>query len=205
MRFYHLEQVRFSAKDVFVDCGANVGELGVWALQQGLEYHAIDPDECAAQACDMNVFDGAPKTHRVGLTAENRPMIFYKKTATADSSLIKPPGVSEPHQITGTRLSDLCASLGISRIKLLKVEAEGAEPEVLAGASKIIPKTEYITVDCSPERGVEQKHTLIEAVNYLMPRGFELIATMLGRRMTLLFHNQAFGASVADRYVEKDG
>ena len=43
---------------------------------------------------------------------------------------------------------------------LLKVEAEGAEPEVLQGLKKNLSRVEFITVDCGFERGLNQKSTI---------------------------------------------
>ena len=42
-------------------------------------------------------------------------------------------------------------------IKLLKVEAEGNEPEVLVGAEHTLTKTEYVTVDFGGERESSKK------------------------------------------------
>ena len=46
-------------------------------------------------------------------------------------------------------------NFNFKKIKLLKVEAEGAEPEVLLGTAKILKRIEFISVDCGPERGLE--------------------------------------------------
>ena len=43
------------------------------------------------------------------------------------------------------------------KIKLLKIDAEGSEPEVLNGTLGIIKNIEYISVDCGAERGFHKK------------------------------------------------
>ena len=52
----------------------------------------------------------------------------------------------------------------IKQIKLLKIDAEGYEPEVLSGSIATLSQTEYVAVDFGPERGLEQKDTIIAIV-----------------------------------------
>ncbi|MFM1953459.1 MAG: hypothetical protein RL187_668, partial [Actinomycetota bacterium] len=64
-------------------------------------------------------------------------------------------------------------------IDLLKIEAEGYEPEVLAGARSILPRVERITVDAGEER--EGKSTAPECVTLLTDQGFRLKKVYLKR------------------------
>ena len=54
------------------------------------------------------------------------------------------------------------------KIKLIKIEGTGSEPEILEGLKRNIEKVEYITVDASFERGVEKEHTVNQCANYLI-------------------------------------
>ena len=76
-------------------------------------------------------------------------------------------------------------------IKLLKIEAEGAEPEVLIGAEQTIKLCEYISVDAGPERGIEQKTTIKEVKQFLLSRNFTLIQKSFDR-VVLLFKNKKY-------------
>ena len=77
------------------------------------------------------------------------------------------------------------------QIKFLKLEAEGAEPEILLGAKQILHKINYIAVDVGAERGLKYETTLVETVNYLKNNNFELIK--LGTpRLMCLFKNKLF-------------
>ena len=77
----------------------------------------------------------------------------------------------------------------IDRIKLVKLEAEGAEPEILMGAMSIIDRIDYIVADIGPERGVKSESTLIEVLDILQKNNFE--ATKFGyNRGILLFKNK---------------
>ena len=70
-------------------------------------------------------------------------------------------------------------------VKLLKIEAEGAEPEALLGCSQLLSKIEYISADLGFERGVLQESTLAPVTNYLLQNGFELLTVGYPRVVAL--------------------
>ena len=78
--------------------------------------------------------------------------------------------------------------IGNDNIKLIKLEAEGAEPEVLKGASKTLRRTHYISIDCGPERGLEQEAVLMPVLENLKQFGFEIIG-YYHKRGIFLFRN----------------
>ena len=61
------------------------------------------------------------------------------------------------------------------KIKFLKIDAEGFEPEVLQGAKQLFNQIEFISVDYGKERGVLQESTLVNVLNYLYQNNFEII------------------------------
>jgi hypothetical protein len=79
-----------------------------------------------------------------------------------------------------------------SEIKLLKLEAEGAEPEVIIGCEGILSKIGYIAADLGPERGLERVNTLPFVVNFLLSRNFEILE-FTESRCSILFRNLSFG------------
>ena len=86
----------------------------------------------------------------------------------------------------------LDALLPDTRIKLLKLEAEGAEPEAIEGCRGILPRIEYISADVGFERGVEQTNTMAPVTNYLLANGFELV-DVGQKRLVALYRNAALG------------
>ena len=82
-------------------------------------------------------------------------------------------------------------SFNFQNIKLLKLEAEGYEPEVLMGSLKTLKNIQYISVDYGNERGVEQESTKVEVTNYLFNNNFELVADSKNRKIGL-FQNRSF-------------
>ena len=190
---YFLPQIGFAAGDVVVDCGANVGELKYWFLEQGLpvEYIGIEPSPLEYRCLGENV---APsQTFNVGLWDRDGTLDFYVSSQMADSSLIEPPEYDEKIQVPTRRLDSLLAG---KSIKLLKLEAVGAEPEAIAGCEGLLGDIEYISADLGFERGVDQTSTLGEVTNFLLARGFEIVAN--GRkRLTVLYRNTGIpGAKV---------
>ena len=76
------------------------------------------------------------------------------------------------------------------RIKLIKLEAEGFEPEILQGLKKHLNLIEYITIDCGFERGIKLESTIAVCSNYLIKNNFKMIDfnTRL-HRVVALFKN----------------
>jgi hypothetical protein len=65
--------------------------------------------------------------------------------------------------------------LGLKQIKLLKIEAEGFEPEILTGARGAFSIIEYISVDGGYERGLQSEQTFTAITNLLLNNDFEII------------------------------
>lgn len=193
---YFINQLELTPGGVFIDCGANVGELGIWARSQQLEYHAFEPEEREARCCDLNNYQGERLTNRMGLWNETGELKFYSKPSSADSSLIEISGFSEIKTVSVITLDDYVQQRGISAIELLKVEAEGAEPEVLQGARNSLSVCRYVTVDCGPERGLTSENTVREVTNYLYGMGFR-IAQFEATRIIILFEQAAASARLA--------
>jgi FkbM family methyltransferase len=182
---YLLPLIDFADGDVVIDCGANVGDLKLYFRLLGVdvEYVGIEPGPGEFQVLERNV---APsKAFNVGLWNEDGELTFYVSSGGADSSLIEPPSYDSVTTVPTRRLYSL---VDFPRIKLLKLEAEGAEPEALEGSSGLFDRLEYITADLGCERGKDQLSTLPQVTNYLLGHGFELVEVN-HRRVVALFRN----------------
>jgi FkbM family methyltransferase len=176
---YHLPLIPIQPSGVIIDCGANVGELGLWARQNGMDYIAFEPENLEADCVDLNAFDGAAQTHRKALWHSDTMLTFYSKPDTADSSVIDMGDSVVTTSIDAVALDGAVDLSTYSGTIILKVEAEGAEPEVLAGAKETLLKAHYVVIDCGYERGVEKRHTFIESHSILSAAGFDLKAAFL--------------------------
>jgi len=182
---YFIDRVPLSAGDIVFDCGANVGEIGLHAQSRAaVRLIAIEPSAPEANACDHNVFGGQRETHRAALWHTEGEQTFYDSNTTGDSSLIAPAQAPTSATTVPTRTLDrLVTEQDVARIQVLKIEAEGAEPEVLAGAKQTLSRVAYCTIDCGPERGPTEAHVIPQVCNVMIGSNFELLDVNLERQI----------------------
>lgn len=184
---YRLDQIKFRAGDTVIDCGANVGDLRLWFHLKGLEicYRAFEPSPIEFGCLALNCPDD--ECNNIGLWSADGELEFYVSSQGADSSLIEPVSYDSIIKVQTRKL----ATFIDGPVKLLKLEAEGAEPEILEGAEENLSRIEYISADLGFERGIKCESTLVPVTNFLVSRGFEL--TAVGhRRIYALFRNKSF-------------
>ena len=168
---YFLHKIQFSDDDTVIDCGANVGDLKIYFDENkiNLNYIAIEPSPKEYHCLAKNVHPS--QSLNIGLWNEDSSLEFYVSSHNADSSFITPSSYTETLSVTTKRLDSFLDQ----NIKLLKIEAEGAEPEVLMGCERILKNIDYISADLGFERGPLQESTLAPVTNFLLKNGFELI------------------------------
>ncbi|MDA8768499.1 FkbM family methyltransferase [Planktomarina temperata] len=183
-KVYFLEKINFKDGDIVIDCGANVGDLKLWFEFKNIkiDYVGFEPSPIEFKCLKANVH---PSTvHNVGLWNSDDEIKFYLSSQGADSSLIKPPTYASVAVTKTFRLEGFLSE----PVKCLKLEAEGAEPEVLEGLGDKLQYVEYIAADLGFERGVSEESTLTSVTNFLLSNGFELI-DISHDRICALFHN----------------
>lgn len=174
-----------------VDIGANVGEFSLAVAQRnpGHKFLLIEPSENEMQAARKNLQSHSSYFVRTALWNEEKDLLFYHANETGDSSLL-PADLSRPSEVIHVRtLDSLISEFQITAIDILKLEAEGAEPEILEGASHALEISKYVTADLGPERGIGGKRTYKECQAILASAGFVEIAKFPGGRETYLFRN----------------
>jgi len=190
-RQYGLDKLDIRPGGVFVDCGANVGELGLWAAQRDLAYTAFEPELLEARCCDLNNFEGRPETRRIALWHEASMLQFHSKPDTADSSVFEIDAAAAPREVEAMRLDAAIDSDTFGPgTRIFKLEAEGAEPEVLQGATGVMKHFDYVAADCGYERGRAAAHTFVEVHDLLLAMGFRLVHASFGR-VTAIYQNKA--------------
>lgn len=184
---YFLRKIDFKDGDIFIDCGANVGDLKLWFKLHSINinYIGFEPSTIEFRCLQENVKPS--KVHNVGLWKDNGELKFYVSSQGADSSLIKP---AEYDEVITTKVCRLDSLLD-TKIKCIKLEAEGAEPEILEGLGDKLKLVEYVTADLGYERGVEAESTLAPVTNFLLQKNFELVDVQHGR-ICALFRNKNF-------------
>ena len=167
---YLLENINISASDLIIDCGANIGDMWFALKKQfnNFDYVAFEPSPLEFELLRQNIgVNGI--SHNIGLwnTAERKT--FFISSWNADSSFIKPENYTNKLEIQAKRLDQILDK----DIKLFKLEAEGAEMQILEGMGELLSRCQYITADLGPENN--GKSTLPEVTNYLLKNNFEMI------------------------------
>ncbi|MEL6954242.1 MAG: FkbM family methyltransferase [Pseudomonadota bacterium] len=174
-RSYLMHNIAFEPGDIVIDCGANYADLWL-ELRAHIapeNYITFEPgrDEFAS------IVKNAPqaRNNNRGLGDKTDTLKFYVNEHDADSSLIEPGHFTEIREVEVVTLTSYIQAEGISAVKVLKLEAEGFEPEILTGAADILPLVSYIAIDGGRERGIAREETFSRQTNFLLSFGFEMV------------------------------
>jgi len=159
--------------DSVLDVGANIGEFTKACINRSVgTVYAFEPDEVPLACLKVNITSDTVKIYGFPLGEVNETRLFYSAPKNADSSLIKPRTKSKKKLIDIYTLDSIPFSFGESNSVLLKMDAEGAEPEVLKGATLTLAKIKWVAIDVGPER--EGKGTYREVQEILKQSGFKV-------------------------------
>ena len=185
---YFIESIPISKEDYVIDCGANIGEFyhALMLYSKEFNYIGFEPSPIEYKKLELNT--ASNNNYQLALSDNSREETFYISSEEADSSLIQPNHFSNSIRVETKRLDEIFKD---KPIRLLKVEAEGAEIEVLEGCKNILHNIHYISADLGPERGIKSEPTYPEVVPYLINNGF-ILERISNRRFIFLFKNPAF-------------
>jgi len=189
---YCVNDIQITGGSIVIDVGSNVGEF-VMALERRypkrFRYIRFEPAEEESVASQKNLQGINQVLIRKPLWFETTTLDFFELNESGDSSLIQPSLDARPVKMLTTTLDESLKHLLGERIELLKLEAEGAEPEVLMGATQLLPFISWIAADLGPERGLDKKETFEACDKILMDAGFKLWATNSSGRKSYLYRN----------------
>lgn len=176
--------------ETVIDVGGNVGEFSLCCLQHGATVHTVEADDRVFHSLTYNVRNKPIQLYNFAIWKEDTELSFYSNVDESDSSLITPDFFNTTLKKKAIKLDTFAAQQQLSQVKLIKCDAEGAEPEVLEGARELLQRVEWFCLDCGPERmGTPTYDTCAEM---LRQRGFEIIPSEVTPYI-LLAHNTAFG------------
>ena len=181
---YMIDFISFRPGDLVVDCGASMGDLENYLRQKAPEVSYIGFEANPNDFICLKRNVGPARARNIGLWNQVGSIPFFVNDSSTSSSFIQPPEFTEIVHITASTLN---AQFPTEKIRLLKLEAEGAEPEVLEGALNILGNIDFISADVGPERGVNEEETRDFVVNFLLTAGFDLIQEKIGYRKIVLF------------------
>lgn len=195
--YYGTDKLSSENIKVIVDVGANIGEFGLYFLERegnGQDTFClfVEPDPIEFNVLSQNIHGKNALALNVGLWKENGSLTLYHDNQGGNSSIIEPPNFDYKSSITVKTLDTIIEDTPELQqgIDLIKIEAEGAEPEILLGSEKALNNVRFIVVDCGPERGLKQESTLVPVIEFMYEHGFSLINFIPGR-YSLLFKRNA--------------
>lgn len=172
---------RYRALDLIGDCpvgtvldiGANIGEFSYYAFKKVTRnVHAFEPEPNTFTCLMFNLKYTKIKTYNYALADRTGMLPFYLVPKSADSSLINSSNTSASMEIQAFKLDDVIETLPIEGKVLLKMDAEGAEPEVLMGAAETLKRIDFAVIDAGAER--MDKSTDNDVKKILLDSGFEV-------------------------------
>lgn len=176
------------AQPVVFDVGANVGNWTRSLLTQSgvppsLRVHAFEPFSGTFSQLTRNIAD-AELQEKVLLTQSAVSSIdgtaeFHSLGAGAGrNSLHSIPDAKEPAQIVSVptvTLDTYCTTRGIDRISLLKIDTEGHDIDVIAGAMGLLRRGAIDILQFEYNwRWIAARHYLADAFDVLAPLGYEI-------------------------------
>lgn len=186
-RRYGLHDLSPTGEDEWVvDVGAYMGEWSLYMLRKGFNVLSIEPDPLAARCYERNINLHAPAERkwvldeRVCMHEDRSSVTFHSEPVNADGSIF--PSIkhaSFPLTREAARLDSIINDrIGEKKICALKMDAEGAEPEVLMGAKNLLAGELQIGIDASAERLGE--NTIEECKKILIDAGYNITGRQSG-------------------------
>ena len=142
-----------------IDIGANIGEFSLnFTSVPQIEVYAFEPDVQAMKALRLNDVENKINKFELVAADKNGTIDFFMSSFHADSSIIAPTDFTHVISRKAVRLADwIVETVRHDKRLFIKIDAEGAEPEVLRGLMGINPqRIAYISVDVGPERSNER-------------------------------------------------
>jgi FkbM family methyltransferase len=131
----------------FIDVGANIGYYTVIAARlvgPNGGVHAFEPHPEVRRRLQENVRRngyGNVVVHAQAMAAETGFVSFYASTVDQNqgiSSILPGSGRAQALSVPSITLDEFAASLGGKRIDVIKMDVEGAEPQVIAGGQRTL-------------------------------------------------------------------
>lgn len=140
---YEVGEVRVQPGDVVVDAGANMGLFSVGAASRGAHVYAFEPMPRALEylkaTVDLNrSLVGSISIVPLALMEASREISFTDDPDNLGGSSAVLTRSGTNISVHGTSLDEWVRSNGISRVDFIKADIEGAERNLLSGATDVL-------------------------------------------------------------------
>jgi FkbM family methyltransferase len=186
----------------FFDVGSHIGLLALSVARErpDVTIHAFEPNPAnAARWRENERLNGAPSVRLVEAAVSAAPgtVPFWTSPSESTSGLIR-PGEARQGDVTvpAVTLDQYCQEHGIDQIDVLKVDVQGHEAAVLAGASDLLASGAIRATICELPDAWERAHLGVTEEGVTAPL---LAAGMAPQAIPLVGLRRGFGgASAAD-------
>jgi len=182
--------VKLGQDSVVLDIGANAGEFAHVGARYGARVFCLEPDPKVFACLRANIAGlSNALAHETLIWKNNGDVDFYSAPDRADSSVfaVEAGPAIKKHAKT---VEAFCQENAITRIDLLKCDAEGAEPEVLEGIGNMFPHIRAIALDTGAERKGKRTNEACAAI--LGEKDFDVRDEKIGKRLMTYGINRSF-------------
>ncbi|WP_162000419.1 FkbM family methyltransferase [Sulfolobus sp. E11-6] len=161
------------AKDggIVVDVGANVGIYSLIAAKYAEKVFAIEPNpeliDAIRKNVELNGFKNVIIVNKAINDSEEKVRLYLSKVREVSSivpSIMKEYKYDKYIEVEATTLDKLL--FDVNSINLIKIDVEGAEVNVLRGASETLKKTKRIIVEVRKDYTEEQALEMLKKNNF---------------------------------------
>jgi FkbM family methyltransferase len=181
------------------DVGAHEGQSIQFlrGLFPASRIHSFEPDPASFERLTKWA-DERTRCHNLALSDASGQAVFYRNNISHTNSLYRINMGSEDSiylnkvrnreveldssrfnqecQVHVQRLDEFCGQHHIDRIALLKIDVQGAEARVLAGAGGILPRIDNVILEVSFYDYYEHQSSFLEIEQLLVPAGLRLFS-----------------------------
>jgi FkbM family methyltransferase len=165
---YGLARIEFERGDIVVDVGAHVGIFAIYLAKRypDITILAFEPDpvnfaNLLANIAANGVANVVP--HRLAVTCDGRPFSLHRppdNSAAAGGYFARPDGYARS-TVDSITLDDIFERHGIRRCKLLKIDCEGAEYEILPSTS-VLDRVDWLSGEFHVSESLKERGCTFE-------------------------------------------
>jgi FkbM family methyltransferase len=188
------------AGDIVIDIGAGIGAFAMWCAEADAEVIAFEPDPLAFACLERNTAAfGRVQIFPYALWKERANLRLHGSLDTSESSLIEDGKASARNSdAEAWPLDGLPFITKLAVIDLMKIDGEGVEPEIIAGATRTLIRTRVVAVDVAStarRRNLRQRvEEALTAVNFrAVPNDRPDTILALNTLMVGPFNNRVLG------------
>lgn len=170
---YDFSDITFEPGDIVIDLGAHVGAVSIWLAKKYpfLTIYSYEPIPESFASLQANLVRNGVKNvtaHNVAVTADGRDleMVVWLDDNSAGGTAVyadpdNPAFAGRSRHVPSTTLDKIFEDHGIERCKLLKIDIEGGEYEVLPAAT-ILDRVEHVRGEFHYNTNLESKGLLMD-------------------------------------------